>query len=170
LPYSVKIPTINQNDLMLYLNPKGKSNEAVDRNVWVDETGAHKAKLNGFYYGVTNGWMQDKDGVNYLQFSSGASLTLNGFDPFEKDPTIKIGNDNSLGRGLTIELDFEISGVTDYSKDLIKCISINNAGTIKSGFKITGDTAKFYSSTLNDSLDKNGETVGALATTRVIEN
>jgi hypothetical protein len=30
-----------------------------------------------------------------------------------------------MGYGMTIELDFEVNGVTDFDEDLIKCISTN---------------------------------------------
>jgi hypothetical protein len=50
---------------------------------------------------------------------------------------------------MTIELDFKVTGVTDFDAELIKCYSTNQMGTITGGFAITGNKAKFYHSTKN---------------------
>ena len=42
--------------------------------------------------------------------------------------------ENAIDGGLTIELDFKVSGVTDFSKALISCLSKQNDGTIQTGF------------------------------------
>jgi hypothetical protein len=56
-----------------------------------------------------------------------------------------------LEKGFTIELDFEINGILDYSKPLISCLSQTLTEVYGPGFAITGNKAKFYSSNLNDS-------------------
>ena len=64
---------------------------------------------------------------------------------------------------MTIELDFEINGVTDFDEDLIKCISTNQQGAIQVGFAITGNKIKFYNSRLN------GGELGALTSLNLVE-
>jgi hypothetical protein len=61
-----------------------------------------------------------------------------------------------MGNGMTIELDFEISGVLDYDTSLIKCISTDIDGNINVGFDITGNSVKFYNSRLNGSIGADG--------------
>jgi hypothetical protein len=39
-----------------------------------------------------------------------------------------------------------IAGVTNYNTHLMKCLSYDAAGAIKTGFAITGDTFKYYAS------------------------
>jgi hypothetical protein len=61
---------------------------------------------------------------------------------------------DATNRGLTIELDFMFSGVLDYSKPLIQCLSIDNNNNISTGFHITGQKA-----TLNSNINKATTTV-----------
>jgi hypothetical protein len=56
-----------------------------------------------------------------LRLSSGASLKVANFRPFDND---------AMETGQTIELDFKFSGVTDFSSPLIKCLSYSEDGTI----------------------------------------
>jgi hypothetical protein len=64
---------------------------------------------------------------------------------------------------MTIELDFEISGVLDYDVEIIKCISLNRSNLINVGFSITGDKIRFYNSRLN------GGEKGALMNLNLVE-
>ena len=157
--YTGNLPVINPNrdDLILYLSPRGKSNEAIDRDRWTEYNNRYTAQLSGLHYGNVNGWLIDEQGVNYLKLSSGASLSLPDFKPFAVDP--------SREQGMTIELDFEISGVLDYDTELIKCVSTDKDGVIYVGFSITGDKFRFYNSRLNGSPEK-----GALTSLNLIEN
>jgi hypothetical protein len=103
------------------------------------------------YYGSGNGWEQDDDGVAYLSLTSGGKLSIPNFYPFAEDPTRKSATNSAMGSGMTIELDFEISGVTDYDAELIKCVSkaeVNSA--IAVGFSITGKNIKFYNNNNNE--------------------
>jgi hypothetical protein len=107
---------------MLYLNPRGKTNSAQDRNIWrssnINESKRPVAELNEkFYYGSVNGWMVDNEDNFYLKLNQQAGLEIKDFNPFRTDPT---GTD---GRGLTVELDFMINGILDYEKPLISCLS-----------------------------------------------
>ena len=113
--YMGNLPTIdNTNDLMIYLNPKGYSNNREDRNKWKDYYGSYVGMISNQVYSNTTGWQTDDTG-SYLQLTSGGSLVVDTFTPFAQDP--------SAHDGMTIELDFEISGVTDYNKPLLSCIS-----------------------------------------------
>ena len=170
VPYTGNLPVIDpaRDDLMLYLSPKGKSNDAIDRNEWKDYKGTYTANLNGLHYGKANGWLMDENGVSYLKLSSGASLILDDFLPFKNDPT-KSGSDSRMGYGMTIELDFEISGVLDYGTELIKCISTNQNGVIQVGFSITGDQIRFFNSRLNDGVNADGESIGSLMSLNIVE-
>ena len=169
--YTGNLPVIDpqRDDLMLYLNPRGKSNNATDRDQWKDYNGIYTAQLNNFHYGKSNGWLMDENGISYLSLTSGASLILDDFLPFKSDPT-KFGPDSRMGYGMTVELDFEVSGVLDYNAELIKCISTNKDNIIQTGFVITGDKVKFYNSRLNDSLNDKGERIGALMSQNIVEN
>lgn len=147
-PYTGNLPVIDssRSDLMLYLNPRNKSNDAVDRNEWNDYNGAYKGTLTGLHYGTANGWLLDDSGASYLKLSSGATFLMPNFRPFEKDPTKIDAADSRMGSGMTIELDFELNGVLDYDTELISCLSRNKDNEIRVGFSVTGDRVRFYSS------------------------
>lgn len=156
--YTGSIPVIktDEPELELYLNPKGKSNNAVDKDVWKEYNGKYTAKIFNGSYTSYSGWLKDKQGTNYLQLNSGASLELNDFYPFEIDHTF---ND-----GFSIELDFELSGVLDYSANIIQCISTQQDGAIQCGFSVTGEKAMLYNSRLN------GGEKGPLIAASLLEN
>jgi hypothetical protein len=66
-----------RDDLMLYLNPQGKTNNDVDYDswVWIDNAGTKfEATLSGLNYSDSDGWGIDKDGASYLKLISGAKL------------------------------------------------------------------------------------------------
>jgi hypothetical protein len=74
-PYSGRIPVIDIDHeyLMLYLNPRDKSNSAIDRDMWADYRGDSiphlddlTGTLSGFHYGSADGWMKDSQGISYL--------------------------------------------------------------------------------------------------------
>jgi hypothetical protein len=54
--YTGDLPVIDteRDDLDLYLNPRGKTNEVLDRDIWVSHNGKHTAQLENFYYGDIN--------------------------------------------------------------------------------------------------------------------
>lgn len=145
--YTGNLPVIDgsRDDLMLYLNPRNKSNNAVDKNEWSDYNGAYTGTLKDFSYGTANGWLIDENGVNYLKLTSGAKFEMKDFRPFEKDPTELHSSDSRMGSGMTIELDFEINGVLDYDNELISCLSKTKDGVSKVGFSVTGDKISFNS-------------------------
>ena len=157
--YTGKLPVIdtNRDDLELYLNPRGKSNDSVDRNVWNNYDDKFAANLRDFYYGGINGWFTDEVGAPYLKFSQGAKLDLLDYKPFATNAM------DASKYGITIELDFKLSSVLDYDKDLISCVSTDKDGIIYAGFKVTGSKAYLYTSV------KNGIT-GDPVTLNMVEN
>ena len=162
-PYTGNLPVINpgDKDLMLYLNPKGKSNKAHDRAEWKDYNGAATAKLTGLHYGEVNGWLMEEDGTSYLKLTSGAKMEIprSEFRPFKEDPTTTSATNSRMGYGMTIELDFAIEGILDYDAEIISCLSKSKTGSVQCGFNVVGDKIKVYNSRLNgDSyIDKEGK-------------
>lgn len=148
--YTQDLPIIDgtQSDLILYLHPKGKSNDLVDKDTWVSENSNYyrkpQAKLINFFYGNVNGWMTDKDGTKYLKLNQGAKLeTDKDFRPFGS-------NILAENKGMTIELDFKIQAVLDYEQELISCYSKDSSGNIFGGFAIYANEARFYTRNLSD--------------------
>ena len=155
--YTGHLPTIKttRDDLLLYLNPRGKTNNAIDRTEWQssnDNTHVQPiAQLDNFYFGEINGWFMDEaSGTSYLRLNQGANLTIPNFEPFNADAM------DSANHGMTIELDFKISAVTDYDADIIRCMSVSNSGVPYCGFRITGNRAELYTSINNGTIDENG--------------
>ena len=147
--YTGVLPVINPTlaELALYLDPRNKSNNSLDKDQWKDYNNRYTGTLSNMHYGNTNGWLIDSAGINYLGLSSGAKFELNDFRPFLKDPTKVNDGDTAMGYGMTIELDFEINGVLNYESELISCVSRNDGvGAIRTGFIVTGDKATLYSS------------------------
>lgn len=149
--YTGDLPVIDatRSDLMLYLTPRGRTNDAVDRDSWTDYNGKYSANLTNLYYGTTNGWLVGDQEVSYLRLSSGAGLNMPSFKPFAIDLTKQNIYGQAPGTGFTIELDFSVEGVLNYNSELIKCVSTNEAGVIRCGFSITGDKAYFFNSDKN---------------------
>jgi hypothetical protein len=94
--YSSEIPWINPNErtLSLYLTPQNKSNNSVDKKVWYDYKKVHKAQLDdNMVFSSASGWLVDDDNISHLRLTSGSSLVLPTYKPFENDPTApKVGS------------------------------------------------------------------------------
>jgi hypothetical protein len=138
--YTGILPVINidRDDLKLYLTAKGRTNNAADKELWSDYKNPNlKGELSDFYYRMVNGWMVDENNTNYLKVSQGAKVNFNAYSPFDVQPKTT---------GLTVELDFKISGVLNYDAHLLECLSYDNVGDIKTGFFITGDTFNYWAS------------------------
>lgn len=152
-PYSGELPIIDRErlDLMLYLNPKGKTNNDADKNVWADSKvgSTLKGQLANVNYSQMDGWLVDETtGESYLKLISGATFKIPDFRPFNSD--LVYGDDiQTRVKGITIELDFEIDGVVDASKPIISCISRTASGLPSAGFEITGSQVKLYNNRLN---------------------
>ena len=164
--YKGELPVIDPNDqsLMLYLTPKGQSNSSTTKDKWADYHNRYIAELNNLHYSNANGWLVDSDGTSYLQLNSGGTMTIPGFYPFAQDPTQTNTHNTAMGSGMTIEIDFEVDGITDYDADIIKCISKDQTGLNWVGFTITGNKIKFYSY-----LKNGGEQQGTLTTSTIVE-
>ena len=140
--YTGKIPVIYNTGLTLNFSAVNRSNTEVDKDKWIS-TGSNQNvgfKFDNFAWGNINGWQKDEDGIDMLHLSSGAKIELLDYSPYRS---------NAMTTGQTIELDFMVSGVTDFSKPLIKCLSYKDENTIQVGFNITGQE-----STLNTGLIK----------------
>lgn len=86
--------------------------------------------------------MEDKETKEtMLHMTSGANFQINNLYPFEKD---------AKTTGLTIEMDFKVSGVLDFNKPLIQCLSYDADETVEdrkiiAGFQITGQESTMNS-------------------------
>ena len=150
--YEGDIPTINtttDNTLELYLTALGKSNSQAAKEEWTWINPRTKEKyettFNKFLWGDENGWKKEGDEA-FLRLTNGASIELTNYHPFATDATMD---------GMTIEIDFRLSGVLDYSKPLISCLSsttdADGKPLIYSGFQITGQRATLNSSVIKAS-------------------
>ena len=138
--YNGVLPVVNidRDDLKLYLTAKGRTNNAADKEQWPDyKDGNKKGQLTDFYYRNVNGWLVDGNKTPYLKVSQGAKLEFNDYSPF--DHSIK-------SNGVTIELDFKLSGILNYTQPIMECLSYDNLGGVKTGFRVTGDKFKYYAS------------------------
>lgn len=138
---SEDIPAIDTSIVEFYLNPMGKSNTSSNKEEWVSNYlgGTHAAQFDNFLWGSENGWIEDEDGPS-LKLTNGAKLTIPTYRPFKQDGV----------NGLTIELDFKFSKVSDYNQPLIKCLSYiyDTEGkpiNVNTGFQITGQKATLNS-------------------------
>jgi hypothetical protein len=137
------LPFINIDDdaLKVYLTAKGRTNNAADKEYWPDyKNSTMKGVLSNFYYRTINGWMIDENDIPFLRVSQGATVEFNEYSPYSENPKNK---------GITIELDFKLSGILNYNEEqarLIECLSYDNNGKIKTGFFVTGDKFKYYAS------------------------
>jgi hypothetical protein len=129
---------MDRDDLKVYLTAKGRTNNAADKEFWPDhKNSTMKGTLENFYYRTVNGWLKDDNKVDYLKVSQGAKVLFNAYSPFTT---------NAKTNGLTIELDFKISGVLDYDAHLMECVSRDLTGAIKTGFFITGNSFNYWAS------------------------
>ena len=143
IPYDGAMQVIDNSDidLMLNLTARGRNNNEIasNRNIWIDKRRDLHATLSDFVWGNVNGWILDDENANMLRISSGASMVVTDYQPFG----LNANNKEGMETGKTIELDFRISNVTDYSKPLITCLSYDTNENILCGFNITGEAATF---------------------------
>ena len=115
IPYEGDVPVIDLTDANLIMSLRSQdhlSNSASNKEEWGWKE--HNGKFENFLWGSANGWIPDKDDIIALKLTNGAKFTLPTFRPFQDDATVS---------GMTIDLDFSISGTTDYSKPVIYCLS-----------------------------------------------
>ena len=126
--YEGDMPVIDPSETKLYLSANNRSNNELNKDTWTYDS--YTCSFDDFIWGTVNGWMHDdEENLNALHLTSGAKLTVDNFYPYATD---------AMKSGQTIELDFKISGTTDFEKPLIKCLSYDNTGAIQVGFHITG--------------------------------
>ena len=117
-------------DLVLYLNTQGRSNNEETRDVWSYENPAtHEmitAQLQNFNWAL-NGWRTDEDGIVVMRLSDDARITI----PY------KIFESDFKSTGKTIEIEFATRQVADYSATILSCMSDNI------GLKITPQSVEF---------------------------
>ena len=111
-------------DLALYLNAEGRSNNEATRNVW--EYDDISATFTNFNWSL-DGWQIDDDGVNVMRLVDDARLTI---------PYQIFGNDFKSS-GKTIEIEFATRQVSDYSATILSCFADNI------GLKITPQSVIF---------------------------
>lgn len=155
---SEDIPTIDTSIVEFYLSPLGKSNSQSNKDEWISNYGgkSYAASFENFLWGSENGWIEDEEGPN-LKLTNGAKLTIPDYRPFATDGV----------NGLTIEIDFKLSNISDYQKPLIECLSCNYTNgvvsSINAGFQVTGEKATLNSKNYNASLEQLGENSTALS-------
>ena len=117
-------------DLVLFLTSKGKSNSQSTKNEWKYGSGSSEISctLTGFNY-VSNGWVQDNEGITVLRCSGTAQVTI-PYKPFASDFRTS---------GKTIEIEFATRNVLDYDAVIMSCFSGNR------GFKLTAQKAMLKS-------------------------
>lgn len=117
-------------DLVLYLNAQGRSNNESTRDIWQYENPTThqiiKAQLSNFNW-VLDGWHTDDDGINVMRLVDDARMTI---------PYQLFGTDFKAG-GKTIEIEFATRQVSDYSATILSCFADNI------GLKITPQSVLF---------------------------
>ena len=117
-------------DLVLYLNTQGRSNNEETRDIWRYENPAtHEtitAQLQNFNWAL-NGWQTDDDGIVVMRLSDDARITI-PYQIFESD---------FKSTGKTIEIEFATRQVADYNATILNCMSDNV------GLKITPQSVEF---------------------------
>ena len=119
-------------NLAMKLTATGRSNDeqADERASWIYGENIRTA-FEGFDW-LTNGWTSDADG-EALKLTNGAKAVI-GYKPFETDAKVT---------GLTVELEFKVGNVSEREGVLISCMETLSGGAER-GFKVTGQTASFY--------------------------
>ena len=116
--------------LALYLNATGRSNNDNNRSVWTYGEGVNQVSvaLTGFNW-TRDGWLLDDSGMNFLRTMGGSQAVI-PFTPFA---------DEFFDTGKTIEIEFKSHNVLDYETPIISCMSEDR------GFVIYADHAVFKS-------------------------
>ena len=95
-------------DLVLYLNTEGRTNNDSNRTQW--KYGNVSATMSNFNWRL-DGWLKDSDGVDVLRLVDDARVTI----PY------KIFGSDFKETGKTIEFEFATRDVVDYNAELITC-------------------------------------------------
>lgn len=138
--------SVRQDDLAFELKADGKSNNDIDKDVWISDVGGVSVDFDNVgwnveqktfiisgedgketkkQYAIGTGWVTDDNGRTALRLSGDARATI-GFQPFAED---------WAESGKTIEMEFTIKDVNNRDAVVISCMN-NNVG-----FKVTADTS-----------------------------
>lgn len=113
-------------NLELYLSSYGRSNTEIDPAHW--SYGNINCVFENYNW-VSDGWLQDEDGITVHRVSGDAKLTI----------PLKIFESDFRTTGKTLEFEFKTSNVRNYDAEIISCYS----GGI--GFKMTAQMAMLKS-------------------------
>lgn len=112
--------------LQVYLTANQKTNAGSDRNSWLNsapEPSANFQNIQGvmenfLFYNTNNfdGWLRDTNGQSYLRLRNRDKVTIN-LPIFNFD----IDANSRIVDGLTFEVDFKTSDVTNYDAEIISC-------------------------------------------------
>lgn len=127
---SVDVEAVTE-DLVLYLDAEGRSNNEANPGTWTYGEGASQiaCTFSGFNF-VTDGWQTDDNGDVLLRVAGDARLTI-PYKPFATD---------FRGTGKTIEVEFATRNVLDYDSVIMSCFSGNR------GLQLTAQRSTLKSS------------------------
>lgn len=127
---------------VLYVNPKTRSNSQANRQMIINEIDG--SEIKAVWKGVNWGndcWTTNTDGEKVLRLMAGSLLTIDHY-PFATE---------CARRGMTIEIDYKVDNVTDYSKPVITISTPSGDSFI--GLNIFADDIIMHTQSLkNDSV------------------
>lgn len=112
--------------LQLYLNANQRSNSGSNVNIWENQSPLENAPevtchLDNFlFYQNVDGWQQDSDGQYFLRLRNKALATIE-YPIFN----FAFNNNNQITDGMTFEVDFKTSDVTNYDAEILSCYEVN---------------------------------------------
>lgn len=125
---------------VFYMNPKTRSNRQENYREILNETSTTTipAVWTGMNWG-NDGWVSDNDGNKTLRLMAGSSLTID-YKPFKKE---------CARTGKTIEIDYRVDNVTDYTTPVLTIASPSGDSFV--GLKIYADELVMHSQSLRNS-------------------
>jgi hypothetical protein len=124
---------------VFYMNPKTRSNRQGNRQEIINEMDG--SVIPGSWENMNwgnDGWQSDEDGNKVLRLMAGSSLRM-GYSPFK----------NECARtGKTLELDYKVDNVTDYSEPVITISSLSGGSFV--GLNIYADDIIMHSQSLKN--------------------
>lgn len=139
-------------DDVFYLNPRTRSNTQSNKTAVINAVDA--SELAAVWSGMSwanDGWTSDKDNNRLLRLIAGSSVDI-PFQPFASERALS---------GITLEFDYKVSNVTDYSKPILTIAKDSTDGKFV-GLKIYPDNVFPCSSSLssddNQGMPTNDET------------
>ena len=125
---------------VFYMNPKTRSNRQENYREILNETSSTTipAIWTGMNWG-NDGWVSDNDGNKTLRLMAGSSLTID-YKPFKKE---------CARTGKTIEIDYRVDNVTDYTTPVLTIASPSGDSFV--GLKVYADELVMHSQSLRNS-------------------